>query len=536
MLALLLLILILQQPSPKATIEGRVTAAETGAPLKNARVRLSGGPNYDREVRTDDTGSFVIPDVEPESYHMRVDQNGYLAQANRAPGSDFPGNFSVAAGGRYRFDFALVRAGMLSGRLLDNNRQPIANASIQLLGVGFDELGNRSLVTFNIAALPNLILPASTNKQGEFQFTGITPGEYFIRYSSKISPTYYPGVARADDAIPVRIAGRADIRGIEFSPNSATTFNVSGRFTNPFVRGAVTDYEYALAPRNTKFSETIGLTEHPQIGEDAFKFENVSPGSYDLYITYRDYVAASNGIPYVGHTVVDVVDRDVTDLDVEVRKGLDVKIEIVLDESAAALKPQSFPVPRLIAVDALPVGAQPLGINLPRGLSAIGSSITLSNVTRGRYILNYPAGPGLYVSTERFGTRDVLGQPFDIDDDDSGPLTIELSASGAAMEGIVTGRDGAPAAGARVWLIPPVNRRQDRSAYLTVSADGQGRFKFITVAPATYTVFSFPSSRDAIPVGGIMNREFMTPYLGAGVSVELPKGQTIRQDLNVISQ
>ena len=160
----------------------------------------------------------------------------------------------------------------------------------------------------------------------------------------------------------------------------------------------------------------------------------------------------------------------------------------------------------------------------------------MSNVTRGRYILNYPAGPGLYVSTARFGTRDVLGQPFDIDDDDSGPLTIELSASGAAMEGIVTGRDGAPAAGARVWLIPPVNRRQDRSAYLTVSADGQGRFKFITGPPATYTVFAFPSSRDALPVGAIMNREFMTPYLGAGVSVELPKGQTIRQDLTVISQ
>ena len=104
------------------------------------------------------------------------------------------------------------------------------------------------------------------------------------------------------------------------------------------------------------------------------------------------------------------------------------------------------------------------------------------------------------------------------------------------MEGIVTGRDGAPAAGARVLLIPPVNRRQDRSAYLTLSADGQGRFKFITVPPATYTVFAFPSSRDALPVGAIMNREFMTPYLGASVSVELPKGQTIRQDLTVISK
>jgi hypothetical protein len=171
MLAPLFLILILQQPSPKAIIEGRVTDAETGAPLKNVRVRLSGGPSYDREVRTDDTGSFVIPDVEPESYNLRADQNGYLSQVNRAPGSNFPQNFSVAAGGRYRFDFALFRAGTLGGRLLDNNRQPIANAQIQLLGVGFDDQGNRSLVTVNIAALPMSIFPASTNKQGEFQFT-----------------------------------------------------------------------------------------------------------------------------------------------------------------------------------------------------------------------------------------------------------------------------------------------------------------------------------------------------------------------------
>src|SRR4051812_33730415 len=118
MLAPLFLILILQQPSAKAIVEGRVTDAETGAPLKNARVRLSGGPNSARVVRTDDTGSFVIPDVEPESYNVRADQNGYLVEANRPPGSDFPQNFSVTAGGRYHLDFALVRAGALSGRLL----------------------------------------------------------------------------------------------------------------------------------------------------------------------------------------------------------------------------------------------------------------------------------------------------------------------------------------------------------------------------------------------------------------------------------
>ena len=136
-----------------------------------------------------------------------------------------------------------------------------------------------------------------------------------------------------------------------------------------------------------------------------------------------------------------------------------------------------------------------------------------------------------YVSAARLGTQDILGQVFDIDRDSTGPLVVELSATGGTMAGGVTDRGGAPAAGAQVVLVPPINLRLDQTAYKTTITNAQGRFTISAIRPATYTVFAFPQRTD---IGALMNAEFMAPYLNFGVSVEISKGQTIRQDFAVI--
>jgi len=85
-------------------------------------------------------------------------------------------------------------------------------------------------------------------------------------------------------------------------------------------------------------------------------------------------------------------------------------------------------------------------------------------------------------------------------------------------------------AGAQVVLVPPINLRLDQTAYKTTITNEQGRFTISAIRPARYSVFAFPQRTD---IGALMNAEFIAPYLNFGVSVEISKGQTIRQDFAV---
>src|SRR5438128_8591542 len=94
----------------------------------------------------------------------------------------------------------------LEGRLYDFNRKPIASAQIQVLTLRYDNLGQR------ILERPSAILPVHTDERGEYRFTGIPPGDYYVRTSQKIAATYYPGVIQPDEAIPIRVTAGANLQ------------------------------------------------------------------------------------------------------------------------------------------------------------------------------------------------------------------------------------------------------------------------------------------------------------------------------------
>src|SRR5687768_18604994 len=68
------------QPAQPAAITGRVTAAESGVPLRNAIVSAVSGMGFPREVVTDDRGRFELRGLEPGSWQIAVSRAGYISR------------------------------------------------------------------------------------------------------------------------------------------------------------------------------------------------------------------------------------------------------------------------------------------------------------------------------------------------------------------------------------------------------------------------------------------------------------------------
>jgi len=550
---LLMLVLFgLLQAAPQALrtglVEGSVIEAATGQPLKDATVTLSFvGPRPEREMKTDEKGLFAFIDVEPGQYELKVEQPGYLTQkyGQIAYDSLVGRNLVVQAGGRYNVPFPMVRAAIVSGRIYDTNRQPVAKAELQLLTIRYDSTGQRALYRLTTA------LPVNTDDRGEYRFEGVPPGDYYVKaayrslpanqvgvsvQANNVAATYYPGVTSPDEARTVQVAAGADVQAIDFSLPAPSPFKISGRIVNPFLQKQPPLYDYYLVSRDVRVREGEGIVPDQDPATDRFEFHNVPRGSYDLYVAFHLGEPRTNLQIYSVRIAIDVVDRDVTDLTVVIDSGIDIKGETKLAADAnATIRPNFSDVqPLFVVTDGMPSILSPTAFLARQRFVQQDGTFEIPHVPFGRYrlLVSLP-GPmrAYYASAARLGTEDILGQVFEINSDTTGPLVIELSDAGATMAGVVTDRSGVPVSGAQVVLMPPINLRLDQTAYKGGTTNEQGRFTISTIRPAAYTAFAFTRRTD---IGALMNAEFMGTYLNFGVPVDISKARMIRQDLTVI--
>jgi hypothetical protein len=152
--------------------------------------------------------------------------------------------------------------------------------------------------------------------------------------------------------------------------------------------------------------------------------------------------------------------------------------------------------------------------------AAADGSFTFSNLLPdvcSVSVTNLPSGS--YLNSIRYGGTEALQGMVDFSV--QGELEIAVGANAATLDGTSIGRDGKPAPGAAVYLLPAAQT----DAVRTVVADNMGRFYFGNLRPGAYSIYAWESG------GPDGSRESLARSAAPGKPVAL--AENARQNVQV---
>jgi hypothetical protein len=269
-----------------ASIKGVVTAADTGAPLRGAEVRLSSRSSYNRLTTSDGEGIFNLRDLPAGEYRLTVSRTGFtsLVFGQRRP-LESPVLINLSEGEVFTANLALTRGGTIHGRIIDQFGEPIAGTRVQAL---------RSRMVNGQRRFQSMGPGDQTDDTGAFRVYGLPPGDYYMTASvgpvdavRRQPPVYYPGTPSVAEAQPITIAVGAEVSA-DFQLAPLRHARVSGVVFN--ASGAPVQAMVSLASQMVGMGPTLeatGFASAFMINADAgpdgrFTIEDVPPGPYTL--------------------------------------------------------------------------------------------------------------------------------------------------------------------------------------------------------------------------------------------------------------
>jgi hypothetical protein len=296
----------LQAPSSApGAIQGRVVAEGSNTPIAGARVMLmpaalSRGPfGPPAQTTTDQDGAFAFVQVAAGEYRLDVQKAGFVPYGYVPPGSRPPASrtIQVEAGQSTAIELRLQKGGVIPGRVLDVNGEPLADAQVM------------ALRTVSTGAMSPRLMPApgqgqQTNDLGEFRIAGLPPGEYFIaampRRSMPVpfggpggdptpaSPartttatTYYPGTIDPAAAQSIAVAAGETVNNVQFTMQTSPAFRVSGIVVDE--NGQPVAGAMVMLMGDLRYGAPPGPAGNARAGDDGrFVIGEVTPGTYRI--------------------------------------------------------------------------------------------------------------------------------------------------------------------------------------------------------------------------------------------------------------
>jgi|SRR5579871_275641 len=515
-------------PQDLCTLEGTVTNAMTGGPVKKAsvvlnRTDLPSGLNVlptSYSTSTDAAGKFAMKDLEPGKYRMTVQRNGFVTMSYGARSPTSPGTTVALARGQKmtEVNFRLTPHGVVTGRILDEDGDPMPNVPVNL--VRFQT--RRGSQQVNMAGGSG-----STNDLGEYRIFGVPPGKYYLRAqgrpgmggvmamnaqdrSQNAQPeedyvaTYFPGTIDPTTATPIEVASGSTVSGIDFTLSKTRTVHVSGVITNvPAGRGRQT--QVFLLPRNG----TLVGGLRPSFTDPSGKFDirGVTPGQYTLSAQFNDGAQSLSG-----SLQVDVGTANLENINLELSPGVKVSgsVKVEGDTTQSLTNVQVMLRPRNSQGIVLG-GSAPGRLKDDRSFQIDNVAPNLLNVS----LFGLP--DGFYVKSVYSGQTDVLANGLDVSRGAPQALEIVLSPNAGTVSGTVqNSKTGQATPGAMVVLVPQEKARQEQNEYYkAITTDQNGTYTLKNVTPGEYKAFAW----EEVEPGAYFDPDFVKPFEGLAESV-----------------
>jgi protocatechuate 3,4-dioxygenase beta subunit len=339
------------QGAPKtgtSVIRGRVVGADTGLGLRRAVVRLNGAElRESRSTVTDADGRYEFGNLPAGRYSVFASKTSYvdLGYGQRQP-RDMSKQLDV--GDKQvveKIDFVLPRSGVITGRILDEFGEPIANANVQPMQNRFMNGQRRPMPSGQGASTPDT---------GEFRLWGLQPGDYLVSVTprqngntsdnsddrSGYAATYYPGTSNLALAQPITLAVGQTASGVDIMLTPVRTAKVSGTAVDskgqPIQNGFVT----AMQRVGSMMFSNIG----GQIREGTFTISGIPPGDYLLRANAMMQPRSGNEPPEILTAMVAVNGADISGVQLVPIVPVIVTGRVVFDPATAAPNPASVRV------------------------------------------------------------------------------------------------------------------------------------------------------------------------------------------------
>jgi hypothetical protein len=576
-------------PSPTAAgtgvISGYVVAADTGRPIKRARIVVTSaqlgargrqgaaallealrgrGPGgrageavsagadpvaalaatlrVVQAAQTDDQGRYEVKGLAAGRYLVSASKTGFVT-VNFGQRRPLRPGTPIELGDGQRLEhvnFVLPRGSVIAGHIFDEDGEPLARAGVTVWRYQYQG-GERRLVAAG---------SDQTDDRGQYRVYGLPPGEYVVSAVARLfarpverllafagqappaesdedtlgyAPTYYPGVTTAAQATPVAVGLGQEAANVDFQLQLVKLARVSG-----VLYGSdgtpLAGGVVLLQPDEAGAARADTITARAR-ADGAFTIDNVPPGRYTLFARNRP---GRDQPPDYAVVPVVVAGADLGNVSVVLTPGATVSGTIAFDPNASTT-PRSLAGFRVTvpALDPLPVaGNQPARVNED-------GTFTVAGIPPGRHAIRAPSPPAPWVlQAVIVDGRDVTDTPIELGAGQRVTgVQVVFTDRVTELVGSVRDERGDPVIGFTVIAFstdPATWRAQSRTIH-AAQPDQTGAFRIRGLPPGSYYLVA----TDDVEPGEWFDAAFLQEAQKSAVRVTLAEGQTTSQDLTV---